>query len=199
MTNPMQSPRETSGRALCGAKTRNGGTCTNWPIPGGRRCRMHGGSTPAALEKARTRVLEARIKGELVERGWAPVLNPIPVMADLAGETVAFKDLAREKLNELDRWDHHDAKDAEQERAMVAVYSKSLNDAFAMLEKMARLGLDAEALRQALAIEQERPTREQATQMATWLTEMIDVMQATPEQRQAGIAYLAGRAQEVAA
>lgn len=199
MTNPVHPDPAATSRAVCGAKTRNGGTCKTPPVTGATRCRMHGGANPRSIVKARERILEARIKGELVERGWAPVLNPIPAMAEIAGEAAAFKDLAREKLNELDQWDHRDLKLAEQERAMVAVYSKSLNDTFAMLEKMARLGLDAEALRHALAIEQERPTREQAAEVQSWLIGMLDVMDVTPEQRQAGIAYVVDRARKAAA
>ncbi|MGD7788203.1 HGGxSTG domain-containing protein [Propionibacteriaceae bacterium Y1700] len=177
-------------RNICGAKTRSGEPCTQRPLLGGKRCRMHGGKSRGALANNARRVLEAEVRGVLVERGWSPVLNPIPAMAELAGETVAFKDLAREKLNELTRWDHEDDKGSEQERAMVTVYQRALADAFSMLEKMARLGLDAEALRQAIASEQERPTREQAAQLAAWLTGMLDAITATPEQRAAAIEYL---------
>jgi hypothetical protein len=40
----------------CGKKTRSGGTCLNWVLPGQRVCRMHGGKAPQALAKAEDRL-----------------------------------------------------------------------------------------------------------------------------------------------
>lgn len=33
-------------RQYCGARTRQGGRCRLWPLPGKRRCRLHGGRVP---------------------------------------------------------------------------------------------------------------------------------------------------------
>jgi hypothetical protein len=43
--NPMPSPKPST---VCGAKCRNGRTCTQKPMPNGR-CRLHGGKTPAGI------------------------------------------------------------------------------------------------------------------------------------------------------
>jgi hypothetical protein len=46
----MPSPEPLAGR--CGAQTRDGGYCTQWPVGGceyGKRCRMHGGRLPKHL------------------------------------------------------------------------------------------------------------------------------------------------------
>lgn len=54
---PPQDPMQ----PRCGARLRppRTGTCKAYPLPGQRRCRMHGGSSPQALAKARQRLLEA--------------------------------------------------------------------------------------------------------------------------------------------
>ncbi len=36
----------------CGAKTRGGGTCKKPPVPGKKRCRLHGGATPSGPDSA---------------------------------------------------------------------------------------------------------------------------------------------------
>ena len=43
--NPIPSPKPS---IVCGAKCRNGRTCTQKPMPNGR-CRLHGGKTPAGI------------------------------------------------------------------------------------------------------------------------------------------------------
>ncbi|PWJ51821.1 hypothetical protein SAMN06264364_120100 [Quadrisphaera granulorum] len=45
--------------AVCGAKTRSGGTCQTAPMRGTNRCRMHGGAAPQTQKKARERLLAA--------------------------------------------------------------------------------------------------------------------------------------------
>lgn len=40
----------------CGARTRDGGRCRSHRMRGGRRCRMHGGSSPQARRSAQARL-----------------------------------------------------------------------------------------------------------------------------------------------
>lgn len=54
--NPMDGS-EVEGR--CGAETRDGTPCKKSPIPGGNRCRLHGGASPLAQQKAKERLLAA--------------------------------------------------------------------------------------------------------------------------------------------
>src|SRR4051794_28894625 len=49
----------------CGAASRRtGGPCRNWALPGGVRCRMHGGKNPGVMAKAEMRMSIAQLLGE---------------------------------------------------------------------------------------------------------------------------------------
>jgi hypothetical protein len=120
--------------------------------------------------------LRARINGELQALGWEPVTDPVARYADLAGETLAFKDLARERINELQSWEHASEFDAQDIHAAVKVYQWALEQSERILGRMSSVGLTTEILREALHLEAERPTREQ---MAT-LTAVLDKVLADP-------------------
>ncbi|MEU2203026.1 HGGxSTG domain-containing protein [Microbacterium oleivorans] len=49
---------DAQGRRLCGAKTREAGSCRAPAMAGQARCRMHGGSLPQARRAARLRLAE---------------------------------------------------------------------------------------------------------------------------------------------
>lgn len=152
----------------CTATARSGKRCQKRPEPGQRVCRMHGGASPNALEKAAVRRLEARVGQELVQRGWEPITDPLPAYADLVGEVWAWKELCRDQVSRLEQWDYTDFKDAEDAKALVVVYERALDRARGSLVDMMRLGIDAQALRLAKA----RPSREQAQQFAAILDEL---------------------------
>ena len=44
----------------CGAKKKDGTPCQKWPMLGTNRCRLHGGASPQAQEKAAERIALAR-------------------------------------------------------------------------------------------------------------------------------------------
>ena len=119
---------------------------------------------------------QARINGELQASGWKPVTDPIARYAELAGETLAFKDLARERINELGSWEQANGFDSLDIHAAVKVYQWALEQSERILARMSSLGLTAEILRDALRLEAERPTREQ---VAT-LTAVLDVVLSDP-------------------
>src|SRR2546430_3172663 len=50
-------PAESVPPGRCGAKTRGGGSCTQWPIRGTKRCRMHSGRAGRAGVKAKGAVV----------------------------------------------------------------------------------------------------------------------------------------------
>lgn len=180
MSDPMHSPPVVAARAVCGAKTRGGGTCINHPVTGATRCRMHGGASPAVLAKAAVNRLEAKVRGELKSKGWAPVTDPLTHYADLGGEILAFKDLARERINVLQSWETPEVGMlAEDTRAAVQVYERALDRADKILASMLRLGLDAEALRQG----RERPSREQADQVVGAFRKVTDGLGLTVDQQ----------------
>ena len=181
MTDPM---RQTSGKpSPCGAKTRSGRPCPNPPMRGGTRCRQHGGASPAALAKAKERLLEARIAGELARVAVVPVTNPVGELAALGGEVMAWLDLCRRNLEHLRGWEHADLKESMDIRPLIAVYERALDRAVVTMERMARLGLDAETLRRQLQIEAERPSREQAAVLTRVIDALVSGLGLSPEQR----------------
>lgn len=180
-TDPMRQVAQ--GFTPCGAKTRSGKPCPNPPMRGATRCRQHGGASPAAQAKAAERLLEARIAGELAQVGIEPVTNPIGHLAELGGEVLAWLELCRRNLEYLRSWEFADQKQAIDIRPLVAVYERALDRAVSTMERMARLGLDAETLRRQLQLEAERPSREQATGLQRILSGVLDGLDLTSQQR----------------
>jgi hypothetical protein len=117
--------------------------------------------------------LRSRINGELQARGWEPVIDPIPRYADLAGETLAFKDLARERINELGSWEQANEFDGLDIHAAVKVYQWALEQSGRILGRMSSLGLTAEILHEALHVQAERPTREQVETLTVVLDKVL--------------------------
>lgn len=76
MTGPMQPSGAAEARALCGAKTRGGGTCANPPMHGQARCRMHGGATPVARAAAARRQQEAELQQAVTTFGARRDVTP---------------------------------------------------------------------------------------------------------------------------
>jgi hypothetical protein len=169
----MSSSRNAWAKNRCGARTRDGGSCTQWPVKGTTRCKMHGGLAPRVQAKVRAMQLRARINGELEALGWEPVTDPIPRYAELAGETLAFKDLARERINELGSWEQANEFDSLDIHAAVKVYQWALEQSEKILGRMSSLGLTAEILREALHLESERPTREQVATLTAVLDKVL--------------------------
>lgn len=146
---------------------------------GSEVCSTHGGRAPQVMAKAAERVLEARVAGEVAKRGWEPVTDPLGAFADLIGEVWAFKELCREKLVDLHRWEYEDFKGGEDIKPLVAVYERALDRAGKQLLDMLRLGLDAQALRAA----KERPSREQAEALQRVIDGLMAGLDLTPEQQ----------------
>ena len=166
---------------LCGATTRSGAPCRQAPIRGAARCRMHGGAAPQVLDAAKERVLEARVRGELARMEIEPIGDPGLAYATLAGEVWAWKELCRAQIAYLEHWDYTDAKAAQDIKPLIAVYERALDRAQKALADMLRIGLTAEALRQA----KERPTVEQAAALHGVIQGLLDRLTLTPEQQRA--------------
>lgn len=172
-------------RRFCGRPTRQReGNCerpAGWGTdhPGDGPCKLHGGSLPVVRAKAKERILEAEVRGELTQRGWGQVTDPLGAFADLAGEILAFKELCREQINALSVWVGFDKDEMEYARALVVVYERALDRSAKTLVDMLRLGLDAQALRQA----KERPTREQAEAFSRILDHLLADLALTDDQR----------------
>lgn len=147
-------------------------------MKGGTVCRMHGGMTPAVREKARQRVLEVTLRGELEKQGWEPITDPVAALADAAGEAWAWKEVCRRQVSEIRRWEETNAFGGQDLRPVIAVYERSMDRAIDMLAKMVKLGLDHEALRQA----KQRPSAEMAAGLMTIMERVLDRLDLTPEQ-----------------
>ena len=78
-----------------------------------------------------------------------PVIDPIPRYAELAGETLTFKDLARERINELGSWEQANEFDNLDIHAAVKVHQWALEQSERILGRMSSLGLTAEILHEA--------------------------------------------------
>ena len=146
----------------CTATSKSSGKqCGNYAEPGTTICRWHGARAPQVRDAAARRLLQAKINGELQQQGWEPVVDPLAAYADLAGEIMTFKALAREHVNQLSSWSYQDAIAREDAKAVVGVYERALDRCDKILASMVKFGIDAAMLRQA----RERPTREQAAQL----------------------------------
>ena len=108
---------------------------------------------------------------------WHPGL----AYATLAGEVWAWKELCRAQIACLEHWDYTDAKAAQDIKPLIAVYERALDRAQKALADMLRIGLTAEALRQA----KERPTVEQAAALHGVIQGLLDRLTLTPEQQRA--------------
>lgn len=170
----------------CGARLVGGGFCKRYPMKLTKRCAWHGSGAPQVQAKVREMRLTAKVNGELQSLGWEPVTDPVARYADLAGEILAFKDLARAHVNALEDWaltignftSMEDGEPeframAEQAKAVVMVYERALDRAERVLGRMQSLGISADLLREALHLESERPTREQVEKLASVLNRVL--------------------------
>jgi hypothetical protein len=133
-------------RKRCGAKsTQTGEPCRRWPIKGGKRCPKHGAATAAAKAAAATVVAtqrtERRMRAELGRLQIVPVADPLTELSRLAGEVVAWKNLAAEQ------WEHltsmrYEGMSGEQLRAEIAVWERALDRCVATLATIAKLNIE---------------------------------------------------------
>lgn len=121
--------------------------CRNTPVRGTNVCRMHGGSAPQVKAKAEERVAQQQFDEEmsraLARLKVAPVDNPLTVLAELAGQAVAFKDALAERVNRLnDDIRYEDMRGSEQLRSEVALWERALDRCERFVTSMARLKID---------------------------------------------------------
>lgn len=131
------------GKLRCSAKARNapGGICHTHPVKGTKRCRMHGGSSPKAQQKAARDSVEADVRDLLATLDIGPVHDPLTALKELAGEVNAWKDAMRVKVEELSTLDVS-TEYGETARAVVQLYERAMDRAGDFLFKIARLNID---------------------------------------------------------
>ena len=135
-------------QALCGAKTRSGGTCRQPRMLGARRCRMHGSAAPRARAAAQRRMAEQKALQAVEGAGVAPLGDPVEQLRELASEALRLKDYFAERLEALEslRYMAHGT-GGEQLRSEVALYERALDRSQRFLHDLARLGLDERQVR----------------------------------------------------
>jgi hypothetical protein len=134
-------------RRRCTAHSSSTGKpCGLSPAQGATVCHKHGGSAPQVKAKAAERAAEQEFEREmervLARLDIAPVDNPLAVLAQLAGQAIAFKDALAERVNRLSSIRYQDARGAEQLRSEVALFERALDRCERFVTSMARLKID---------------------------------------------------------
>lgn len=166
--------------ALCGGRTRQGGTCerpSGWGTdhPGYGSCKLHSGATPTGIKAAAEQALREQAADALARLDAEPVGNPLEELARLAGQAVAWKDAMSVKVNELAGAIRFDSNlGQEQLRSELALWERSLDRCTNALVAMAKLKID-----ERLTAIEERKTEI----VAAAVREALARSGATPEQQ----------------
>lgn len=165
----------------CKAHDRSGVQCGNPPMKGQMVCRMHGGSTPGGLATGRRVQAEAQMGATLGRLGYRPVSDPLTALADVAGEIMAWKDLAAAhvaRLQEMAR--DNEISGSEEVRASITVFERAMDRAASTLVAIAKLNIDERLAR----ISEQRA----AAMAEVFRRAMADpVLGLNPEQRAAAV------------
>lgn len=109
----MPSEQPLQGR--CGARTRNGGHCTQWPVggAGAGRCKMHGGSAPQvrAAQQHRAAQLQAHQQAERMVARAGVDADPIEHLLDSLYRAAALVEVWGGMVADLDNAAEVDLRD----------------------------------------------------------------------------------------
>lgn len=103
--DPMPSEQPLAGR--CGARTRNGGYCTQWPVggAGAGRCKVHGGLAPQVRAAQERRAEERRIEGalaKLLDQAKPDYQHPIEGLLEVVSRTGAMMTMLGDLVGRLE-------------------------------------------------------------------------------------------------
>lgn len=131
------------GKPRCSAKARNsaGGRCYTHPVKDQKRCRMHGGTSPKAKERAARERTERQMRSAVALHDMGPVHDPLTALKNLAGEVVAWKDAMRQQVEGLDTLSYS-TEYGETAKALVQLFERSMDRCADVLSKIARLNID---------------------------------------------------------
>ncbi|RCK68283.1 hypothetical protein DT076_16685 [Desertihabitans brevis] len=100
MSDPTHQAPGVGAHALCGARTRSGAPCSNPPMLGQRRCRMHGGASPRARSRAERTLAEQQAALAATRLGVLVETSPEQALLDevhrCAGMIAYYGQRARE-------------------------------------------------------------------------------------------------------
>lgn len=136
----MSRPKR--GEESCTAKNRARKRCGNAPCPGQKVCTKHGGASPQAQQAAARRIAEEQAREAMEKLGWQPVDDPLSALAELAGEIIAWKDLLRGKVEELQGAFRYETEFNEAIRGEVQLFERALDRAVHVLAVIAKLNID---------------------------------------------------------
>lgn len=131
------------GKRRCSAKARNsaGGRCYGHPVKDQKRCRMHGGTSPKAKEKAARDRVQRDMASAVALHDMDPVHDPLTALKNLAGEVLAWKDAMREQVEGLSTLSYS-TDYGETAKAIVQLFERSMDRATTVLATIARLNID---------------------------------------------------------
>lgn len=111
-------------------------------------CRKHGGAAPQSKAAAVRRQVEVEARQVLAELGVPAVEDPLAQLLRLAGEVLAWQRATAALVNGLeDGIRYRGANGAEQLRAEIALYERSMDRAIQVLAAIARLNIDERLVR----------------------------------------------------
>ncbi len=132
--------------SACGAATRSGGPCKRSAMAGGSRCRLHGGASPQARQRAQLRLAERQALAVLEREGIAPLTDPLAALQQLAGEALELKRYFADRLAALEQL-RYEGRAGEQLRAEVALFERALDRAQKFALDLAKLNLEDRLVR----------------------------------------------------
>lgn len=131
----------------CGATVRRTGEpCKKWPIHGSNRCGTHGGRAPQVKAKAAERVTEQKMRSTLGRLTIRPVEDPLTELSKLAGEVVAWKELAAEHVAKLERL-RYSSESGEHVLGEILIFERALDRCASVLGLIAKLNIDERLVR----------------------------------------------------
>lgn len=123
--------------------SRTGEPCKRWAIEGGTVCPTHGGSVALVKQHAAARVLQTKLADQVSRMPIEPVTNPVAVVQDLAGESLAWLAVCREQLANLANLDYTDRRGVRDVKPTIALYERAMTNALRITSDMVRLNIEA--------------------------------------------------------
>lgn len=117
--------------------------CRNSPMRGSKVCRMHGGGTPQARNKASRRLVEAEARRAFGRLGdvSTPIEDPLTALASLAGHVTAWMEFLAGRIGDLERL-AYSGETGEQIKGEIILFERALDRCNTVLATMGRLNID---------------------------------------------------------
>jgi hypothetical protein len=108
-------------------------------------CQAHGAGTSLSKRTSQRREVTEKLVDSvqkiLDEQDFPVISDPFTALAELAGEILAFKNILRDKVNELTDWRSYGGVAGEQVDVLIQTYERALDRTERTLSKMSSLDL----------------------------------------------------------